>query len=98
MKKLVVFFATIVLLSLTTSAENHYYGVKMQAMTNVALSKSIPASPTPDPCTCSCGKNCNGSCTANVSGCGLVDGLRCIYDCCQQAPNPGKAECGGDLE
>jgi hypothetical protein len=60
-KKLAAVFAAIVLLSLTTSAERHYYSGKTHTVVNNASSKSLPASPTPLSCTCSCGKNCDRS-------------------------------------
>ena len=89
MRKVMIVFATIVLLTLTTFAEKPNYAAKMRAMASVALSESLPISPTPDSCTCSCGKDCDGSCTAHVEGCGLGDGIRCIIDCCSRAPGCG---------
>jgi len=97
MKVLMILFATIVLLGLTTSANNHYYGAKKAALAKITSSETAPVTLTLDPCTCSCGKNCNGSCTANVSNCGLADGIRCIYDCCQRAPNPRPEDCSGGI-
>jgi hypothetical protein len=96
-KKLVAVFAAIVLLSLTTSAERHYYySGKTHTVVNDASSKSLPASPTPPSCTCSCGKNCDGSCVGSYAeGCGAFAGLDCILGCCAAAPNATPAECRG---
>ena len=45
----------------------------------------------------SCGKNCDGSCSASFENCGLGDGFSCILNCCRAAPNPGSEECGNVL-
>lgn len=97
MKILLILFATIVLLGLTTSANNYYYGAKKATMAKITSSEAAPVNPSLAPCTCSCGKNRNGSCTAHVANCGLVDGIQCIYDCCQRAPNPRPEECSGGI-
>jgi hypothetical protein len=98
MKNSMIVFATLVLLSLPTFAERPYNGGKMHTMANIALIDPFPANPSPDPCTCSCGKNCDGSCTFHVSGCGLGDGFICMLDCCSAAPDPIAIECSGGLQ
>ena len=87
MRRLIIVFATLVLLALTTFAENPNYTVKMSKAASSVLSKSSPISPAPYECGCSCGKNCAGQCTAHFEGCSLGEGLRCILDCCAKIPN-----------
>jgi len=94
MKTLVIVFAAIIVLGLTTFAEKNYYGEKMYTMTSNTVSKALPSSPARDPCTCSCGKDCAGNCTAHVEGCGLIDGLICIIDCCTGIPK----DCSGQFQ
>lgn len=85
MRRLTIVFATLVLLALTTFAEKPNYTAKIHTRANVALSESLPISP--DPCACSCGKNCEGACTAHSEGCGIIDGIICIATCCSNIPN-----------
>lgn len=92
MKNLLIVFAAIIVLTLTASGEKSYSGGKMHTMASNAASKSLAA--IRDPCTCSCGKDCAGNCTAHVEGCGLFDGLRCILDCCTGIPN----DCSGLIQ
>lgn len=93
MKRLLVILTAIIMLSLTTSAEKHYYGSKVYSMANTSLGEPSPASASPFACTCTCGKGCDGSCSSYFAGCGLVDGLTCILECCSNAPAPGAGEC-----
>lgn len=94
MKRLAIVFVTIILLTLTTSAEKHYYGGKTCITANNALSKLVPASPTPFSCVCSCGKNCGGGCTGHCDpSCGLFACLECQLDCCLAAPAATPEEC-----
>jgi hypothetical protein len=44
-------------------------------------------------CTCSCGKDCEGTCHTHFENCDLVDVLPCVINCCRSAPNPTKEEC-----
>jgi hypothetical protein len=94
MKTLVIVFAASIVLGLTTFAEKNYYAEKMYTVTSNTVSKALPSSPARDPCTCSCGKDCAGTCTAHFEGCGLGDGLRCILDCCTGIPN----DCSGQVQ
>ena len=94
MKNSMIVFATLVLLSLPTFAERPYNGEKMNTMANNALIDPFPANPSPNPCTCSCGKNCDGSCSTHFEGCSLGETISCIVNCCAAAPNPGQRECG----
>lgn len=87
MKRLIIVFATLVLLVLTTFAENPNYITKMPKTASLVLSESLPISPTPAECACSCGKNCAGQCTAHSEGCGIIDGFICIATCCSNIPN-----------
>jgi len=94
MKNLLIVFAAIIVLTLTAFGEKSYSGGKMHTMASNAASTSLPATPAPYSCTCSCGKDCAGNCTAHFEGCGLFDGLRCILDCCTGIPN----DCSGQLQ
>jgi hypothetical protein len=95
MKNLMVVAAAIILLSLPTFAERPYDSGN--TISNNGLSELLLISPTLFSCTCSCGKNCDGSCSASFEGCGLGDGFSCILNCCRAAPNPGSEECGNVL-
>ena len=87
MRRLIIVFTTLVLLALTTFAENPNYTAKMPKTASVVLSESLPISPVPYSCACSCGKNCAGDCTTHFEGCGIGEGFRCILDCCSNTPN-----------
>lgn len=87
MKNLAIVSTVIIVFSFTTFAESYYYVGKTITPANNSVSKSLPASPVRDSCTCSCGKDCAGTCTAHFSGCGLGDGFQCILDCCSGIPN-----------
>ena len=93
MRNFVIVSTAIIVLGLTTFAGN-YYGGKMHTMPSNAVSEALPAIPARDPCTCSCGKDCAGNCTFHVTGCGVIDGILCILDCCTSIPK----DCSGELQ
>lgn len=50
-------------------------------------------------CSCSCGINCDGTCTYSVGSCIYVwDAITCVGNCCAAAPRPGVGECDSLLD
>lgn len=92
MKKIVIAFFTVALLGLTTSAQRQFLSDHMRT-TAGSVSKSLSVGLIPFSCTCSCGKNCDGSCLGHYAGCSAYDGISCVIDCCDAAPNAGGVEC-----
>lgn len=96
MKKLITALAILALLTLPTFGEKLGSRTKLHATATITLSEALPTNPAPS-CACSCGKSCDGGCSGHVSGCGIVEGLMCIIDCCQGAPSATPEECGNVL-
>src|ERR1700686_265063 len=94
MKNVVMAFLTVALLGLTTVAQKQFGSGNLYTSANSAVNKPLTAR-LPPSCTCSCGKNCDGSSSVHYSGCSFEDGLNCVFDCCDAAPDPTPGECGG---
>lgn len=62
----------------------------LAAATSAASTSSANASVAGIRCVCTCGINCDGSCTFDTGSCIYVgDALKCVANCCAAAPKPG---------
>lgn len=95
MKNLILLPMAFLLLISVVVPPKGYSGAKTYGMVAGAISLPSSATSLLAPCTCSCGKNCDNSCTFNVSNCDLAGAIKCVSECCKRAPSPRPEECGG---
>lgn len=94
MKNFIIAFVTSALFVLATMAHPEPSRAETKKLANKSKSESTSGRTNPSSCTCSCGKECDGACGGNYSGCTPSEGLACIADCCESAPD--ERNCGGE--
>ena len=92
-KNLVIALLTVGLLGLITMAHRPLPMGNVASIATLAANESSAGLP-PFSCTCSCGKNCDGSCASHYVGCNASEAMDCIANCCDSAPTPDPRECG----
>jgi hypothetical protein len=95
MKNFIIAFIATALFLLTTIAHPEPSRAQTKKLANNAKSESTSGRTILSSCTCSCGKECNGSCIGSYTGCTPSEGLACLADCCESAPN--QQDCGGEF-
>src|ERR1044071_3118241 len=96
MKKFVFGFVAMTLFGLTAMAQKGQLPNKLLTMATPAIVSTLPATPAPFSCTCSCGWDCSAMCRGhyNPAACSDTEGIGCVMNCCGSAPPPGPGECG----